>query len=183
MKTSLTTIKKAFPFLMGGLLALGAGQTKAQMSMGRIVEYAVEKKVTVDAPLEKLWDSLSDLRSLPKYAGAYITAVAREGDTKVYRITMQDGSVVKGQVDYLEPHSDNRFCTFTMSAPLPDSIQTIEWLLTVKYAPDGKGVVVRWAAVIEGGRQEAKDKVKLQLGEIFDAYLKGLSGYFPVRQS
>jgi uncharacterized protein YndB with AHSA1/START domain len=177
------TTKMAIPLLMAGLMSLYAGQGRAQMSMGRMVEYAVEKKVTVDAPLDKVWDSLSNLQSLPKYAGGYITAVVREGNTKAYSFTMQDGAVVKGQLDYLEPHSDNRFCIITLAAPLPDSIQNIEWLLTVKYAPDGKGVVVRWAAVIEGGRDGAKDRLKLHLGEMFDAYLKGLAGYFPVRQN
>src|SRR5580658_7525771 len=103
------TMKMAIPLLMAGLMTFYTGQGRAQMSMGRMVEYAVEKKVTVDAPLDKVWDSLSNLQSLPKYAGGYITAVVREGNTKAYSFTMQDGAVVKGQLDYLEPHSDNRF--------------------------------------------------------------------------
>ena len=176
------TIKTALPYLIGGALFLCAVRTNAQMSVGRVVQYAIEKKVAVDAPLDRVWDSLSNLITLPRYASGYFTAVAREGKTSVYDFTMKDGSVVKGGMDYLDPRSDDRFCTITLTAPFPEGIQHIEWLLTVKEAPDGNGTIVRWAAVIDGS-DDARERVKQQLAGMFDDYFKGLAGIFQVKQA
>jgi len=178
---NMKTIKTALPYLVGGVLFLCAGRTSAQMTVGRVVQYSVEKKVSVDAPLDRVWDSLSNLTALPRYANGYITAVTREGNTSVFDFTMKDGSVVKGKMDYIEPRSDDRFCTITLIAPLPQGIQNIEWLLTVKDTPDGDGTIVRWAAVIDGS-DDAKAAVKQQATEMFDDYFKGLAGFFKVKQ-
>lgn len=175
------TIRTGLTYLIGGALLLCAGQVSAQMTAGTIVEYAIEKKVTVDASIDRVWDALSNLTALPKYADGYITAVTQEDKTSLFDFTMKDGSVVKGEMQYLEPHSDNRFCLISLKAPFPQGIQNIEWVLTVKDAPGGKGVIIRWAAVIDG-TEDAKKLMKQQLSDMFDGYFKGLARFFPIKQ-
>lgn len=173
-------IKTAIPYLIGGSLFFGASNASAQMTGGRIVQYAIEQKVNVNAPLSRVWDSLSDPSVLPRYAGDYFSAAVRQGNSSEFDFTLKSGTVVKGHVNYIDPKSDDRFCVITLDTPLQEGIQNIEWLLTVKNAPDGNGVIVRWAAIIDGS-EEAKETVKKELSGMFDDYFKGLSEVFQVK--
>jgi uncharacterized protein YndB with AHSA1/START domain len=176
------TIKAALTYLIGCMLFFSAGQASAQMGEAKVVEYAIEKQVTVNAPIDRVWDSLSNLTALPKYAVGYITAVTQEGKTSLFDFAMKDGSVVKGEMQYLEPLSDNRLCVISLKAPFPQGIQDIEWVLSVKDNPTGNGVIIRWAGVIDG-TENAKKMLKQQLSDMFDGYFKGLAGFFQVKQA
>lgn len=176
------TFKAVLTFLIGSTLLFSAGQASAQMGAAKEIEYAIEKTIAVDASIDRVWDSLSNLTAMPKYADGYITVVTQEGKTDIFDFTMKDGSVVRGTLQILGSQSDNRLCAISLKAPFPQGIQDIDWVLTVKDNPTGHGVVVRWAAMIEG-EANAKKIVKQQLSDMFDAYFKRLAGFFPVKQA
>ncbi|MEO9022387.1 MAG: hypothetical protein ABI237_18015 [Ginsengibacter sp.] len=178
MKTSKLTIL----FIVWGSVTLNVVKAQGQMAAARVMEYIVQKDITVNATMNDVWKQISDIKELPKYSGGFISAVNDDGKPEEFLFTLKDGTQRKGKVDIMNPEGGTpAFCVINVVSPFPDSITLVMLVLRVKEGDSPNTANIRWAASIDG-TDKAKNELKQQLAAEFDSYIIGLSKFFQVKQ-
>ena len=181
---NIKAIKLIFPLIFCGILILNfiGANAQEQMSAARVMEYAIQKDITVNATMADVWKQISNLKELPKYSDGFVTAVNNDGKSGEFLFTFNNGTQRKGKVDIMNPDGETGgFCVINVSPPFPDGITLVMLVLRVKEGDNSNSANIRWAASIDGS-DEAKTKLKQQLAIEFDSYITGLSKFFATKQ-
>jgi hypothetical protein len=168
--------KKLLIFCFSGFLSLlGMTNASAQMGEAQKQNIDVSKTTNYTASAPEIWEIISKLNEVERYANGYIVSSVVKGDQLPIERTVKLKSGIERKEEIQQLNEPYKFYCFNITSPLPQGIEEAVLACTITVdETDFKKCNVKWWAVIKGN-SESKKELIADIEKEFDEYAAGLS--------